>query len=82
MFKEMIVSSYKGVIQEVLVKEQVRIYEWEPLFTVRSDEGDILTVQAGVSGDIQSLEVEKGDQVVPGMVLAYVKEELTVSASD
>ncbi|KAB7704752.1 hypothetical protein F9802_16410 [Bacillus aerolatus] len=82
MFEEMITSPYNGVIQQVLIKEKTRIYEWEPLFLIKSEAGELLSVKMGVSGEIQSLEVQEGDNVVPGMVLAYVKEELVVSACD
>ncbi|KMY52752.1 hypothetical protein AC623_01085 [Bacillus sp. FJAT-27231] len=82
MFEELITSPYNGVVQQVLVKEHVRIYEWEPLFMIKNDNGELLPVKVGVSGEIQSLEVQEGDNVIPGMVLAYVKEELVVSACD
>lgn len=82
MFEEMITSPYNGIVEQVLVKESVRIYEWEPLFLIKSEEGELLSIAVGVSGEVQSLEVQEGDNVIPGMVLAYVKEELVVSACD
>ncbi|GLY11732.1 hypothetical protein [Bacillus badius] len=82
MFEELITSPYNGVVQQVLVQESIRIYEWEPLFLIRDEHGELLPVKVGVSGEIQSLEVQEGDKVIPGMVLAYVKEELVVSACD
>ncbi|HEY9576290.1 MAG TPA: hypothetical protein VIR64_01315 [Pseudobacillus sp.] len=82
MFEELITSPYNGVVQQVLIKERVRIYEWEPLFMIKNEKGELLPVKVGVSGEIQSLEVQEGDNVIPGMVLAYVKEELVVSACD
>ncbi|AFU12010.1 Acetyl-CoA carboxylase [Bacillus cereus Rock3-29] len=36
----------------------------------------------GCSGEVHSLEVEAGDKVIPGMVLAYIQEDLFVSGSD
>ncbi|MFK2826263.1 hypothetical protein QYG89_11360 [Bacillus sp. B190/17] len=82
MFEEMITSPYTGIIQNVLVRKHSRVYEWEPLFLIKDEEGNLLTIKVGVSGEIKSLEVQEGDHVIPGMVLAYIKEELVVSACD
>ncbi|HEY9578071.1 MAG TPA: hypothetical protein VIR64_10390 [Pseudobacillus sp.] len=82
MFEELIISPYQGVIQQILVKEKTRIYEWEPLFIIKEKEGVLYSVMMGVSGEIQSIEVQEGDDVLPSMVLAYVKEELVVSPCD
>ncbi|WP_338752783.1 hypothetical protein [Bacillus sp. FJAT-52991] len=82
MFEEMITSPYEGIIHEVLISKDARIYEWEPLFLIKDETGELFSLKMGVSGEIQSLEVEKGDKVIPGMVLAFVKEELVISACD
>ncbi|WP_203364512.1 hypothetical protein [Bacillus sp. REN10] len=82
MFEEMITYPYQGVVQEVLISKDARIYEWEPLFLIKDETGELVPVKMGVSGEIQSLEVEKGDTVIPGMVLAFVREELVISACD
>ncbi|OCA82079.1 hypothetical protein [Pseudobacillus wudalianchiensis] len=82
MFEEWIISPYQGVIQQILVKEKTRIYEWEPLFIIKGQAGVLYSVMMGVSGEIQSIEVQEGDYVLPDMVLAYVKEEVVVSPCD
>ncbi|MGM7636839.1 hypothetical protein [Bacillus sp. Hm123] len=82
MFEEMITSPYQGIVHEVLISKEMRIYEWEPLFLIKDEAGELFPVKMGVSGEIQSLEVEEGDAVIPGMVLAFVKEELVISACD
>jgi biotin carboxyl carrier protein len=44
--------------------------------------GNIETVSIGVCGEVYSLEVQKGDRVIPGMVLAFIKEDLIGCESD
>lgn len=77
-----IVCDYYGTVEETAIQKDSRIYEWEPLFYVKTSDGMMKVIHQGISGEIVSLEVSDGDKVVPGMVLAYVKEDLFVSASD
>ncbi len=79
---EFVISSYYGTIEEVSIDIHSRIDEWEPLFKIKTENGNIETIRVGISGKIQSLEVQKGDRVIPGMVLAFIKEDLIASASD
>lgn len=79
---EFVISSCDGVIEEITVSRHSRIYEWEKLFTIRTDSGQLETVSTGISGEIYSLEVQVGDRVIPGMVLAFIKEDLVASGSD
>lgn len=79
---DVVLSPVYGKIEKVSIKRESRIYEWEPLFTIKTAEGIVETIQTGISGEIHSLEVQEGDQVIPGMVLAYVKEDLFVTGSD
>jgi pyruvate carboxylase len=79
---EIVMSSCYGIIQEVPIENHKRIYEWETLFKIKTDKGNIETVSIGVSGEIHSLEVQKGDKVFPGMVLAFIKADLIASGSD
>lgn len=82
LYYEMIVSPYYGTIEKVSINQDSRVYEWEPLFYVKTIDGGTEIIKMGVSGEVQSLEVQEGDQVIPGMVLAYIKEEMVISASD
>ncbi|MBI0577419.1 hypothetical protein IEC97_08610 [Neobacillus cucumis] len=79
---DVVLSPVYGKIETVSIKRESRIYEWEPLFTIKTTDGIVETIQTGISGEIHSLEVQEGDQVIPGMVLAYVKEDLFVTGSD
>ncbi|WP_372508825.1 hypothetical protein [Pseudalkalibacillus decolorationis] len=78
----MIMSPCHGIVEEVSIQSQLRIYEWEALFSIKKNNGKIEIVKIGISGEVESLEVEKGDEVIPGMVLAFIKEDLFVSGSD
>jgi biotin carboxyl carrier protein len=82
MYFGVILSPCFGKVEKITVKNAERIYEWEALFTIKRDEGTVEEVQTGVSGEIESLEVQEGDYVIPGMVLAYIKEDLFVTGSD
>jgi len=79
---EFIVSLYDGIVEEVSIAIHSRIYEWEKLFKIRTVNGNLETIRVGISGKVQSLEVQKGDRVIPGMVLAYIKEDLIASGCD
>jgi biotin carboxyl carrier protein len=76
MYFGVILSPCSGTVEKITVKNDVQIYEWEALFTIKTDGGRVEEVQTGVNGEIESLEVQEGDYVIPGMVLAYIKEEL------
>jgi biotin carboxyl carrier protein len=82
MYVDVILSPYYGEVEKVVIKNETRIYEWEPLFTIKTADGLVETIKTGVSGEVQSLEVQEGDPVIPGMVLAYFKEDLFVTGSD
>lgn len=79
---EFVISSCYGVVEEVSIDIHSRIYEWEKLFTIRKANGNLEIVRFGLSGKVKSLEVQQGDRVIPGMVLAYINEDLVVSGSD
>lgn len=77
-----VLSPCNGRIEKVEIRNESRIYEWEPLFYIKTPEGEVEVIQTGVSGEIESLEVQVGEEVIPGMVLAYIKEDLYVTGSD
>ncbi len=79
---EYIISSCYGTVEEISIDIESRIYEWEQLFQIKTVNGNMETIRVGISGKVQSLEVQKGDRVIPGMVLAYIKEDLIASGSD
>ncbi|MFT4415277.1 hypothetical protein ACLM5H_15555 [Fredinandcohnia humi] len=72
---EIVTSPYHGVIKEIVIKENTRICEWEPLFIIQTESGEHKAVVVGISGSVQSIEVQEGDEVIPGMVLTYLKDD-------
>lgn len=82
MFYGVVLSPCYGKVEKISIKEESRIYEWETLFMIKSESGKLEIVRTGLSGAVESLEVQEGDYVIPGMVLAYIKEDLFVTGSD
>jgi biotin carboxyl carrier protein len=82
MYSGVVISPCFGRVEKVQIKREERIYEWEPLFMIKADDGHVEMIQTGVSGEVESLEVQEGDNVIPGMVLAYIKEDLFITGSD
>jgi biotin carboxyl carrier protein len=77
-----ILSPVYGKVEKVSIESGSRIYEWETLFLIKTEKSKVETIQTSVSGKIESLEVYEGDNVIPGMVLAYIREDLYVTGSD
>ncbi|MEH7304649.1 biotin/lipoyl-binding protein [Neobacillus drentensis] len=82
MYYGVVLSPCYGKVERISIKSESRIYEWETLFMIKSQSGKVETVQTSLSGEVESLEVQEGDYVIPGMVLAYIKEDLFVTGSD
>ncbi|MBO1578257.1 hypothetical protein [Bacillus sp. XF8] len=82
MYYEIVTSPCYGTVEKVSIDKDARIYEWEPLFAIKDMNGKMEVIKMGCSGEVQSLEVEAGDKVIPGMVLAYIQEDILISGSD
>ncbi|CAG9611603.1 hypothetical protein BACCIP111899_00775 [Bacillus rhizoplanae] len=82
MYYEIVTSPCYGTVEKVSIDKDSRIYEWEPLFAIKDMNGQLEVIKMGCSGEVQSLEVEAGDKVIPGMVLAYIQEDILMSGSD
>ncbi|WP_413307907.1 hypothetical protein AA0X95_08605 [Bacillus sp. 1P10SD] len=82
MYLGVVTSPCYGRVEKIQIKNEERIYEWDPLFMIKADDGHEEMILTGVSGEVESLEVQEGDDVIPGMVLAYIKEDLYVTGSD
>lgn len=80
--QEIIISPYHGAIKKVSVKEKSFVHEWESLMTIKTIEDVTREIRVGLSGIVHSLEVTVGDEVIPGMVLAYIYEDLAVQEDD
>lgn len=69
-----VVTPFAGRIKQVRVGLGEKTNVGEAIFTISASEGqyDILSP---VTGKAYSIEVEEGDEVIQGMILATVKEE-------
>ncbi|MCH1625772.1 biotin/lipoyl-binding protein [Fredinandcohnia quinoae] len=81
-YDEIVTSPYHGKIKAIPIQEDSLITEWEPLFIIQSLEGENKTIAIGISGRVQSIEVQEGDEVIPGMVLAYLREDSILIGAD
>ncbi|MGM0852730.1 MAG: hypothetical protein ACQEWI_08980 [Bacillota bacterium] len=71
-----ILSPCQGVVEEILISERCRIHEQDTLFKIRTNQEEIKIVSTAIRGEVQSLEVSKGEKVYTGMVLAFIEEDL------
>jgi pyruvate carboxylase len=79
--KEIVTSPSYGVIKSIFIPSKTRIYEWEPLISIQTDEGKEMQISVGANGVIESFAVKVGDRVIPGSVLAYINEDKLVSGN-
>ncbi|WP_332692190.1 hypothetical protein [Halalkalibacter lacteus] len=77
-----VASVFDGTIDQVFVNEGDYVYEWEPLFQLKTNEGVLKKVEMGVGGNILSLNVKPGDRVIHDMTLAILKEDDQPSGCD
>ncbi|RBW70881.1 hypothetical protein [Bacillus taeanensis] len=77
-----VTSPYYGIVEKILVESTSHIYEWEPLFLIKTLTGEYKTVAVAVSGYITSLEVKQGDLVHFNTPLALLQDDLLVTGSD
>ncbi|MFJ7754031.1 hypothetical protein ACQKGI_04580 [Peribacillus muralis] len=82
MYLDVILCPCEGMVEKISISKNSRFYEWEQLFQIRRPDGCIEIIDIGLSGEIQSLEVMEGEEVVTGEVLAYFQEDLFVTGSD
>ncbi|TCP30617.1 biotin-dependent enzyme [Scopulibacillus darangshiensis] len=73
--KEIVTSPSFGRVEKVNIKPNDKIAEWEPLFIIETEQGVLEKVVVSASGMVASVEVKKGDKVIPGLVLASINEE-------
>jgi hypothetical protein len=75
---DLIICPYDGVVVEVCIEETCCFKEWEKLFMIQTKAGVMEVISVGLCAAVQSIEVNEGDEVFPGMVLAFAEEiELT-----
>ncbi|WP_209121922.1 hypothetical protein [Alkalihalobacillus sp. BA299] len=77
-----VTSSWNGVVEEVFVHRGSYVYEWEPLFLIKTLDGSTKIVQVNTSGDIEILKVKKGDHVTIESELAILQEDFLPTGCD
>jgi acetyl/propionyl-CoA carboxylase alpha subunit len=78
----MIISPCYGEVKEVLINKGAYVHDWEQLFLIQVEGGKMGTVSMGIRGWVETLKVQKGDKVIPGMVLVCIKEDVSVPATE
>ncbi|WP_227935226.1 hypothetical protein [Alkalihalobacillus deserti] len=71
-----------GVVEKVFVSEGSFVYEWEPLFLIKTANGTIKKVELGASGIVSKVHVTLGERVCTQMTLAVLKEDTRPTGSD
>jgi biotin carboxyl carrier protein len=70
-----VVSPCQGIVEQVFIQKNGYIYEGETLFVIHTGD-EIVPVSISFSGSVKQIEVRPGDTVIPGMVLAYIQEDI------
>ncbi|WP_209125048.1 hypothetical protein [Alkalihalobacillus sp. BA299] len=71
-----------GTVEKVMVNEGEFVYEWEPLFLIKTVNGLTKKVELGVSGVIKMIKVKSGDEVISDMTLAVLEEDTKPTGCD
>ncbi|WP_144460483.1 hypothetical protein [Siminovitchia fortis] len=72
--EEMIISPCDGVLVTFLIQEDLSQKRCNTFFKIKQKDDTVLEIKKTYQGRILSLEVREGEEVVKGMVLAYVEE--------
>ncbi|MEN1937761.1 hypothetical protein AAIE21_19720 [Paenibacillus sp. 102] len=79
---EEIYSSYNGRIEEIFVDESSYVYEWEKLMTIRKNDGTLEKVAVGISGHIQSVNIETGQEIDVDTLLLKLEDDLLITGCE
>lgn len=71
-----------GIVEKRFITEGAFVYEWEPLFHIKTSNGVTKKIEIGVSGFIDKIYVTPGDSVRSNMTLAILKEDTFPSGCD
>lgn len=72
--EEMVLSPCNGVLVSLRIQEDRSQKRCKTFFKIKQKDGTILEIKKTYHGKISSVEVKEGEEVVKGMVLAYVEE--------
>jgi len=71
--EEMILSPCEGILVKIKIDEE-RNKRCTTYFKIRKKDGTLTEMKKSYYGRVSSIEVKEGEEVVKGMVLAYVEE--------
>jgi HlyD family secretion protein len=74
------VAVLQGSIQAQLAAQQAKIEQLKALYQLQKSQLDSLQVRAGIRGVLEELDVEVGQQVTPGTLLAKVADPKKLKA--
>ncbi|WP_079527858.1 MULTISPECIES: biotin/lipoyl-containing protein [Halobacillus] len=74
--REIVTSPIIGKVEDVCVKFGERIYEGQPLLVIKKEQGGLEQIAAGITGVIDALNVQKGDMVIHGHGLIFIRDDL------
>ncbi|RWR06115.1 hypothetical protein QNH23_17005 [Siminovitchia fortis] len=72
--EEMIISPCDGVLVTFRIQEDLSQKRCNTFFKIKQKDDTVLEIKKTYQGRISSVEVREGEEVVKGMVLAYVEE--------
>ncbi|HWJ77442.1 MAG TPA: hypothetical protein VNR61_05095 [Niallia sp.] len=78
----MILSPFNGKVTEIFVQEKNYFYEWEPLMTIKTEEGEIKEISVPFSGSVVTILVKPGDVISINTRLASLQDDLLVTGCD
>ncbi|MFV2047589.1 biotin/lipoyl-containing protein [Metabacillus sp. YM-086] len=71
-----------GVVNQVCIHENEYVYEWEPLFQIKTDKGNVIDITIGASGLVKDISVKVGDPVYRCSLLAKLHDDNKITGSD
>ncbi|MFD1705980.1 hypothetical protein ACFSCZ_04330 [Siminovitchia sediminis] len=72
--KEMILSPCNGILVAFYIREDLVQKSCSTFLKIKQEDGTIIECRKTYPGKVASVEVREGEEVVKGMVLAYVEE--------
>lgn len=70
-----VICPIEGVIEHIHAMEGDFVQQGDLLFSIQCEES-VQTVHSATSGYITQIEVQPGDEVIPGMILIILREQV------
>ncbi|KFN02053.1 hypothetical protein D0U04_16950 [Bacillus clarus] len=79
---ESVYSPCYGKVEKLFVTKSSYVYEWERLAVIETMDKRKVEIKVGISGYIESLEVEEGQAIADKKLLITVRDDLLITGSD